>query len=48
MKGKGRIKITWSIDRELVKRVKHKAIDMDTDASSVVEQALREFLSKVQ
>ena len=44
--GKNRIKITWSIDSELVKEIKHKAIDMDTDASSIVEDALRAFLKK--
>jgi predicted transcriptional regulator len=40
----GRIKVTWSIDGELVKRVKHEAIDRDTDASGIVEEALRKFL----
>jgi predicted transcriptional regulator len=43
MNKKNRIKITWSIEEELVKRVKHKAVDMDTDASSIVEDALRKL-----
>jgi hypothetical protein len=43
---KNRGKITWSIDKDLVKEVKHKAVDMNTDASSVVEEALRKFLKK--
>lgn len=42
---KNRVKITWSIDANLVKDVKHKAIDMDTDASTIVEKAIRKFLS---
>lgn len=43
---KNRIKITWSIEADLVKRIKHEAVDLDTDASSVVEQALKKFLKK--
>ena len=45
-KKKNRVKITWSIDADLVKKVKHEAIDRDTDASSVVEDALKKFLWK--
>jgi len=45
-KGKNRVKVTWSIDEDLVKKVKHEAIDRKTDASSLVEEALRKFLSK--
>lgn len=41
---KNRMKVTWSIDADLVKKVKHEAIDRDTDASGVVEEALRKFL----
>jgi hypothetical protein len=41
-----RVKITWSIDYDLIKEVKHKAVDMDTDASSIVEEALKKFLRK--
>jgi hypothetical protein len=41
-----RVKITWSIDSDLIKEVKHKAVDMDTDASSIVEEALRKLLKK--
>ena len=43
---KNRGKITWSIDKDLVKKVKHEAVDKGTDASSIVEMALRKFLSK--
>jgi hypothetical protein len=43
---KNRVKITWSIDADLVKEVKHKAVDMEKDASSIVEDALRKFLRK--
>lgn len=43
---KNRVKITWSIDEELVKKVKHEAIDRGTDASSIVEDALRKELKK--
>ena len=43
---KKRIKITWSIDEELVKAVKHEAIDRDTDASTLVEEALKKLLKK--
>ena len=43
---KNRVKITWSIDAELVKKVKHEAIDRDTDASSIVEEAIRKLLLK--
>ena len=45
-KKKNRVKITWSIDKDLVKKVKHDAIEMEIDASSVVEKALRKFLKK--
>ena len=45
MSSKNRVKITWSIDSELVKKVKHEAIDRGTDASSVVEEAIRSLLS---
>ena len=45
-KGKNRVKITWSIDKDLVKKVKHEAIDRNTDASSLVEEALRKFFKK--
>lgn len=41
-----RTKVTWSIDKGLVKKVKHEAIDKDTDASSIVEKALRKLLLK--
>lgn len=43
---KNRVKITWSIDADLIKRVKHEAVDRDTDASGIVEDALRVFLKK--
>ena len=43
---KNRVKITWSIDSVLIKQVKHLAIDKNTDASSIVEEALKKFLSK--
>jgi predicted transcriptional regulator len=46
MSKKNRVKITWSIDSDLVKRVKHEAIDMDTDASSIVEKAIKKLLNK--
>ena len=45
-KAGNRVKITWSIDADLVKKVKHEAIDRGTDASSVVEQAIRKLLGK--
>lgn len=43
---KNRVKVTWSIDVNLVKRIKHEAIDRETDASSIVEEALRKLLEK--
>jgi hypothetical protein len=45
-KKKNRIKITWSIDADLIKEVKHKAIDMDIDTSSVIENAIIYWLDK--
>lgn len=45
---KNRVKITWSIDADLIKEVKHRAIDMDMDASSIVERAIKEWLGKEQ
>jgi len=45
-KKKNRVKITWSIDSDLVKKIKHEAIDCNTDASSVVEKAIRRMLKK--
>lgn len=45
VKKKNRVKITWSIDKDLIKKVKHEAVEKETDASSIVEQALRKFLS---
>jgi len=39
-----RVKITWSINEDLVKAVKHEAIDRNTDASSLVEDALKKEL----
>ncbi|MCK4634676.1 MAG: hypothetical protein KAT37_02265 [Candidatus Aenigmarchaeota archaeon] len=41
---KNRVKITWSIDADLVKKTKHLAVDKDTDASSIVEEALKKYL----
>lgn len=41
---RNRVKVTWSIDEDLVKKVKHEAVDRKTDASSLVEEALRKFL----
>ncbi|MCK5615946.1 hypothetical protein KAR91_79520 [Candidatus Pacearchaeota archaeon] len=38
---RNRIKVTWSIDADLVKRVKHEAVDKNTDASGIVERAIR-------
>ena len=43
---KNRVKITWSIDSDLVKQVKHAAIDLDVDASTLVEEAIRDRLNK--
>ena len=43
---KNRVKITWSIDADLVKKVKHEAVDKGTDASSLVERALKKFLEE--
>lgn len=43
---KDRIKVTWSIDRDLVKKVKIEAIEKETDASSIVEMAIKKFLNK--
>lgn len=45
-KKKNREKITWSIDKDLIKEVKHLAIDKETDASSIVEEALKRYLKK--
>lgn len=45
-KNGNRVKITWSIDADLIKKVKHLAIDKNMDASSVVEDALKKFLKK--
>ena len=45
-KSKNRVKITWSINKDLIKKVRHEAIERETDASSLVEEALRKFLSK--
>jgi len=43
---KNRVKITWSIDSDLIKKVKHEAIDRDTDASGIVEIAIRNYFNK--
>lgn len=41
-----RVKITWSIDADLIKKVKHEAIDLEKDASSIVEDAIREWFDR--
>ena len=47
MSGKNkRVKVTWSINSDLIKQVKHEAIDRDTDASSIVEDAIKDWLNK--
>jgi hypothetical protein len=44
--GNHRVKITWSINKDLIKKVRHEAVDRETDASSLVEEALKKFLEK--
>lgn len=43
---RNRAKVTWSIDRDLIKKVKIEAIEKETDASSIVEDSIRKFLKK--
>jgi hypothetical protein len=38
---RNRTKVTWSIDANLVKRVKFRTVEDETDASTVVEKALK-------
>lgn len=39
-----KVKTTWLLPRELVKRVKQYALDRDTNATSVTIEALESFL----
>lgn len=41
-----KVKQTLSIDEEILKEAKHKAIDMNTNLSDLTEQALKEYLRK--
>jgi predicted transcriptional regulator len=41
-----RIVFSTKIDRELIKRLKHLAVDMDQKLNDLIEEALREFLKK--
>jgi hypothetical protein len=40
-----KVKTTWLLPRELVKRVKQYALDHDTNATAVTIEALESFLS---
>lgn len=40
-----KVKTTWLLPRDLVKRVKQYALDHDTNATAVTIEALESFLS---
>ncbi len=41
-----RIVFSTKIDKDLIKRLKHLAVDMDQKLNDLIEEALREFLKK--
>ena len=41
----GKIKTTWLLPKDLVKKVKQYALDNDTNSTVVVIKALKSFLS---
>ena len=41
-----KVKITMLIDKDLIKQIKHYALDHDTNATAVATQAFKDFLSK--
>jgi post-segregation antitoxin (ccd killing protein) len=41
---KNRVKVTWSIDADLIKKIKHEAVDREIDTSTIVEEALKKHL----
>ena len=41
----GKIKTTWLLPKDLVKKVKQYALDNDTNSTVVVKKALESFLS---
>jgi len=41
-----RIVFSTKIDRDLIKRLKHLAVDMDQKLNDLIEEALRDFLKK--
>ena len=41
-----KIKTTWLLSRDLVRQAKQYALDHDTDVTAVVNEALKDFLSR--
>jgi hypothetical protein len=41
-----KIKTTWLLSRDLVKQAKQYALDHDTNVTAIVNEALRDFLSR--
>jgi hypothetical protein len=44
----GKIKTTWLLPKDLVKKVKQHALDNDTNSTVVVIKALESFLSNIK
>jgi predicted transcriptional regulator len=43
-----KIKVTYRLPEDLVKRIRHLAVDEDTNSTAIIITALKEYLDKRQ